>query len=87
MTVRRFHSRYHSCLAALLYLFDLQVDRLTSVALRLVAELKAVGGRAAVQRRRALLRGNGAATRADERGECAVRIHQPGEGEFDCGGE
>ena len=40
MTVRRFHSRYHSCLAALLYLFDLQVDRLTSVALRLVAELK-----------------------------------------------
>lgn len=42
VTVRRFHSRYHSCLAALLYLFDLQVDRLTSVALRLVAELKAV---------------------------------------------
>ena len=42
VTVRRFHSRYHSCLAALLYLFDLQVDRLTSVTLRLVAELKAV---------------------------------------------
>lgn len=47
---------------------------------------KGGGGRAAVQRRRALLRGNGAATRADERGECAVRVHQPGEGEFDCGG-
>lgn len=42
LTVRRFHSRYHSCLAVLLYLFDLQVDRLTSVTLKFVAELKEV---------------------------------------------
>lgn len=87
VTVRRFHSRYHSCLAALLYLFDLQVDRLTSVALRLVAELKAVEDALLFSAAEHSFAAMAQQPAPDERGECAVRIHQPGEGEFDCGGE
>ena len=41
-TIRRFHSRYNSCLAVLLYFFDLQVDRIMDVTTKFVAQLKEV---------------------------------------------
>ena len=41
-TIRRFHSRYNSCLAVLLYFFDLQVDRMMEVTMKFVTQLKGV---------------------------------------------
>ena len=37
--IRRFHSRYHSNIAVLLYLFDLHVDRMVSIVIRVVQSL------------------------------------------------